>query len=94
MFDLQHAKRKKGTDLGVYKNKGSRLFLVRVWEEEVDGGSTEWHGRVQPVAGSEAHSFSDWPGLVEALQAMCSSGTPTEKHEGQAAKGDGATSNF
>jgi hypothetical protein len=49
----------------------SQLFLVRLWAERgIDNEQKEWHGRVQHVVSGEAHSFHDWPTLVDLLLAM------------------------
>ena len=57
----------------------SQLFLVRLWAEqgrEESGDSArpsaeiEWHGRVQHIVSGEAHSFHDWPALVDLLLTM------------------------
>jgi hypothetical protein len=63
--------------------EGSHLFLVRLWQEEVGATSGEregdgqgeraagrWYGRVQHVLSGEAHTFRDWPTLVDLLTAM------------------------
>jgi hypothetical protein len=49
----------------------SQLFLVRLWAEKgVDNVEKEWHGRVQHIVSGEAHTFHDWPALVELLLTM------------------------
>jgi hypothetical protein len=48
----------------------SQLFLVRLWEESTGDNQTEWHGRVQHVLSGEAHSFVDWPKLIDLFVAM------------------------
>ncbi len=59
----------------------SQLFLVRLWagqgsEESSHSASPspnaeiEWHGRVQHIVSGEAHSFHDWPALVDLLLTM------------------------
>lgn len=53
------------------QQRGSHLFLVRMWEEkEGDNEEKEWHGRVQHIVSGEAHSFRDWPSLVDFLLTM------------------------
>lgn len=49
----------------------SQLFLVRLWAEKgSDNEEKEWHGRVQHIVSGEAHTFHDWPTLVDFLRAM------------------------
>ena len=49
----------------------SQLFLVRLWAEKgVDNEEKEWHGRVQHIVSGEAHTFHDWPTLVDLLLTM------------------------
>jgi hypothetical protein len=58
--------------------KRTDLFLVRLWPEESEDGSTagndsgqvEWHGKVQRVVDGESHPFRSLPGLVDVLLIM------------------------
>lgn len=48
----------------------SRLFLVRLWREQLDGDTTEWRGQVlAPLTGQELY-FRGWDGLVTVLEKM------------------------
>ena len=49
----------------------TRLFTVRMWQEESSGGQgkPEWRGKVQALPEGEAYYFRDWPSLVAHLQA-------------------------
>jgi hypothetical protein len=61
-------------------DRGSHLFLVRLWSEEMeklgelgevgDQKGWEWRGRVQHVLSGEAHTFHDWPTLIRLLLEM------------------------
>lgn len=42
----------------------SQLFTVRVWQEELDGGRSEWRGQVRHVLSGETCYFRDWLSLV------------------------------
>ncbi|HYU76234.1 MAG TPA: hypothetical protein VEL31_26475 [Ktedonobacteraceae bacterium] len=42
----------------------SQLFMVRIWEEELGNGQTEWRGKVQHVTSGEVRYFRDWSTLV------------------------------
>lgn len=42
----------------------SSLFLVRMWEEDIDNRQVEWRGRLLHVVSGKAWSFGDWPELV------------------------------
>ncbi len=50
----------------------TRLFTVRMWQEETSEGQgkPEWRGKVQALPQGEAYYFRDWPSLVAHLQAM------------------------
>lgn len=50
----------------------SYLFTVRVWQEEVRAGQTEWRGRVQLVSNGEVRYFREWTALAPLLLAMVS----------------------
>jgi hypothetical protein len=51
----------------------SHLFMVRVWQEQLDEGEFEWRGRVQDSATGEASYFRDWRGLETALERFLES---------------------
>jgi hypothetical protein len=51
-------------------SKYSQLFLLRLWPERESGGQMEWHGKVQSVAGDEAHRFRGWTELQDVLASM------------------------
>jgi hypothetical protein len=53
-----------------YQNYRSQLFTVRVWQEELGNGQTEWRGKVQHVHSGEVRYFREWPALVAALLNM------------------------
>jgi hypothetical protein len=44
------------------------LFIVRVWQEDVDEGRREWRGKAQRVGNGEACYFRDWPTLIAFLE--------------------------
>ena len=48
----------------------SHLFTVRVWEEEIGAGHSEWRGKVQLLTSGEVRYFRDWAALVPLLLAM------------------------
>lgn len=50
----------------------SYLFTVRVWQEEMRAGQTEWRGRVQLVSSGEVRYFREWGALAPLLLAMLS----------------------
>jgi hypothetical protein len=62
----------------------SHLFTLRLWEEVLGEGKTEWRGRVQELASGETAFFRDWPGLVATLtrliakSAAATEGVPAE----------------
>jgi hypothetical protein len=50
----------------------SHLFTVRVWQEEVRNGQSEWRGKVQLLSSGEVQYFRDWAALVPLLITMLS----------------------
>jgi hypothetical protein len=52
----------------------TRLFTLRMWQEETGDGQLEWRGKVQALPEGEAYYFRDWPALVAHLQAMLDAG--------------------
>jgi hypothetical protein len=48
----------------------SHLFMVRVWQENLGDGKTEWRGKLQCVASGEARYFRDWQTLIASLELM------------------------
>ncbi len=46
------------------------LFTLRVWQEGLGEGKTEWRGRVQDVTNGETLFFRDWPGLIPTLERL------------------------
>jgi hypothetical protein len=48
----------------------AELFTVRVWQEVLSGGKTEWRGKIQHVGSGEARYFRDWATMVEFLREI------------------------
>lgn len=55
-----------------YQHPHSHLFTVRVWEEVVGDGQTEWRGKVQLMTGGDVRYFRRWAALVPLLVTMLS----------------------
>ena len=51
-------------------SRETRLFTLRMWQEETGGGQLEWRGKVQALPEGEAYYFRGWPGLIGRLEAM------------------------
>jgi hypothetical protein len=64
-----------------YQRPRSHLFTVRVWEEQVGNGQTEWRGKVQLVTSGEVRYFRQWAALVPLLVTMLSESQPEPAHE-------------
>jgi len=45
---------------------------VRMWEEEVGSGQTEWRGKVQFMSSGDVRYFRHWTALVPLLVTMLS----------------------
>jgi hypothetical protein len=52
----------------------TRLFTLRMWQEETGDGQLEWRGKVQALPEGEAYYFRDWPGLIAHVEAMLDAG--------------------
>lgn len=50
----------------------SHLFTVRVWQEEVRKGQTEWRGKVQLFTSGDVRYFREWTALAPLLLTMLS----------------------
>ena len=50
----------------------SDLFVVRVWQEDMGEGRTEWRGKVQHILTGDARYFHGWSGLIEILVRILS----------------------
>lgn len=48
----------------------SHLFTVRVWQEDLGEGQTEWRGQVRLVTSGDARYFREWSALVPLLVTM------------------------
>lgn len=48
----------------------SQLFTVRVWQEDLGEGQSEWRGWVKHVASGEERYFRTWPALGEVMGGM------------------------
>ncbi len=46
------------------------LFTVRFWHEVLDGGRSEWRGRIQHIGSGEARYFRTWRTLIKFIVAM------------------------
>lgn len=59
-----------------FHNPRSHLFTIRIWEEEVGAGQTEWRGKVQLFTSGDVRYFRDWAALVPLLLMMLSESEP------------------
>jgi hypothetical protein len=48
----------------------SHLVTIRLWQEELGSGRSEWRGQLQLVASGETRYFRDWAALVAHLDEM------------------------
>jgi len=65
----------------------SQLFTIRIWEEEIGGGQTEWRGKVQHVVSGKNRYFRDCEALMQFLVEVLSNyksgrSTNPEKQDG------------
>ena len=52
----------------------TRLFTLRMWQEQAGADQLEWRGKVQALPEGVAYYFRDWVALVAHLQAMLDAG--------------------
>ena len=55
---------------GIHELAHSQLFILRIWQENLEEGRLEWRGKVQHMTSGEAHYFRDWSGLIACLQQI------------------------
>ena len=48
----------------------SHLFTVRVWQEDLGEGQTEWRGQVHLVTSGDVRYFREWSTLAPLLVTM------------------------
>lgn len=44
------------------------MFSLRIWQEPVAHGESEWRGKVQRLPYGEVHYFRTWPDLITHLE--------------------------
>lgn len=65
----------------------SRLFTLRLWQEEEIVGRTQWRGKVQSLPDGEAYYFRGWPGLIDRLETLLVA-LPAEMPDSNESEGD------
>lgn len=55
----------------------SHAFTLRVWQEELGDGQTEWRGQLRHVNSGETHYFREWSRLISLLIALLSDNEPS-----------------
>ncbi|MFZ5809453.1 MAG: hypothetical protein ACOY16_09265 [Chloroflexota bacterium] len=48
----------------------SQLFTIRVWQEDIGDGRSEWRGQVRHVMSGETCYFRDWQLLIAFIVKM------------------------
>ena len=46
------------------------LFALRIWEQAIEDGRTEWRGRVQYIPTGEVHYFREWRDMTTIVRQM------------------------
>ena len=59
----------------VAATRATRLFTLRLWQEEAVDDQFEWRGKVQALPEGEAYYFRNWPGLIGRLETMLAAET-------------------
>jgi hypothetical protein len=44
-----------------------QLFTLRVWQEDLSEGRTEWRGQLRHVTSGQTRYFRDWQALIPLL---------------------------
>jgi len=63
----------------------SHLFMLRLWDEEVGPGQSEWRAKVKRIANGETRYLRQWDSLLDILLAMI--GDTKSKDDGSAPDG-------
>jgi hypothetical protein len=58
------------------------LFALRIWEQAIENGRTEWRGRVQYVPTGEVHYFREWSDMTAIVQQMLPAPVDLPKAQG------------
>ena len=51
-----------------------RVFMLRLWAEDLELTQLEWRGKVQSLPDGETYYFRSWDGLIAHLQTMLDPG--------------------
>jgi hypothetical protein len=62
----------------------SYLFTLRLWEEPLGEGHTEWRVKVQNVTSGKTQYFREWPTLIHLLLSMLPEGELPPENEARA----------
>ena len=53
----------------------SQLFMLRLWQEDLGGGQTDFRGKVQHVSSGEVRYFRDWRTLEAFMEGILQHGS-------------------
>ncbi len=53
----------------------SQLFMLRLWQEDLGGGQTDFRCKVQHVSSGEVRYFRDWHTLEAFMEAILKNGS-------------------
>jgi hypothetical protein len=53
-----------------HPNRQERLFMLRLWKEEVAVDQYEWRGRIYDVTTGKVRYFRNWSSLIPLILAM------------------------
>jgi hypothetical protein len=59
------------------------VFILRLWQEDLGNGQTDWRGRVQHVSSGEVRFFRDWPALEAFLEGRLHQNKTGESDHGE-----------
>ena len=75
--------------MGQHRQYPTQLFTVRLWQEPLGNGQSEWRGKVQHVASGEVRYFRTWSVLRAFLEAPVPGREPQRlSEEGEALPGE------
>jgi hypothetical protein len=72
-------------------SRGSHLFMLRLWLEDLGCGQTDWRGKVQHVNSGEARYFRDWPTLEAFVEGLLGRSDAQGSHTDRAEEPDRAS---
>lgn len=52
------------------RRRRPQLFTLRVWQEDLSEGRTEWQGQLRHVTSGQTHYFRDWQAFITLMMTL------------------------